>query len=768
MPLGGPLETTDPRVCCFFVSLILLGPAQAQTDFQTVSSIGASGLGLTPSSRPVAWGQIAMGFDTSLPAARRVGLRDEGYNFLMSVGLMPGIELNGRLATQDLHCNMYGGGTPCREPLYRDVAASFKVGHSIALRGDWQASAALGVTDFGGAATLNRAAYGVAGLRHPRGELHLGTAREYSSSTALNGPFASLAWRPSSLLTISTEHIGRHAWAGAKAFIPNSWLPWPQMRLHLGVQRALTAQNLTAPMTFNAGLSLQLGTLQDARPNRPITLPGVAYDHASAAMAQAQELMSRPARLVPWPPAAAVARHEAASAAPVPRLAEAAPARASLPSMQQARGLADALAAKGLEDVHIGALTGTRIVRFENTVYRWNDLEALGTALAQLLHLAEPAAFEAQVPVELQLTKLGIVTARLSGTPECLRQWVLSAACPQGAGVQLDVGLKGGWWWETDPQWVVQAAATSRLRLQGRITPALDYRVGTEYGSLDGSAGANLVAQISPWRGAHLDVAHLIPLYDSDDYRAGAYFSEFRILRRTHRVLLHQVLDLGSSVTARAAAGRVGTVFVGGMGELRWQPGDGRHRAGYQWARFEHQYGGLGKQTSMVNYRYWFSPLQTAVDLSAGQFWNTDRGWSVAIRHWFDDVSVTTYYRESRFAPRAAALSPYGTQNVKALGIEFTFPLTPRREWSGDHWRFGFSDRMGLGLETAVKMPDNTNYLIPYHGRFPPVPLSLNGVVYNFDRMSRAYLQGNIHLIRRAYHRAASEAAASSAVVMGR
>lgn len=748
--------------------LLLFGNAQATPDFQAVSPVGASGIGLTPSSRPVAWGQLAMGFDTSLPAARRIGLRDEGFNFLMSVGLIPGFELNGRLATQDLNCNTYypifGTGTACREPIYRDVAASFKVGHSISLGGNWVASASFGATDFGGAATLNRAVYGVAGLNHPRGELHVGRALEYSPSTPLNGPFASFAWRPHAQLTLYTEHIGRQAWAGGKAFIPSRWTPWPQVRLHLGVHRALTAQNLTAAATFNAGLTLQLSTLQDASPKRPITLPSVAQETARAALAQAQELLSIPVGLAPRAQGGPADQGKPSHVAPVPQQTFDAGTAVAMPSGQQARGLAEALAAQGLEDIHVGASPNTRVVRFENTVYRWNDLEALGKALAQLLHLAEPLAFEPQVPVELQLTKLGIVTARVGGTPECLRLWVMGMTCPDGADVHLDVGLKGGWWNAVDPRWMVRGISPSRFRLQGRITPALDYRVGTEYGALDATTGANLVAQVSPWRGAHLDVAHLIPLYDSDDYRAGAYFSEFRILRRTHRILLLQSVDLGSSFTARAAVGRVGTIFEGAMGELRWQPGDGRHRMGYQWARFDNALGGLGKQTSMANYRYWFSPLQTAVELSAGQFWNTDRGWAATIRHWFDDVSVTTYYRESKFAPQAAFLSPYGTQNVKALGIEFSFPLTPRREWSGDHWRFGFSDRDGLGLETAVKMPDKTNYLIPYHGRFPPVPMSLNGVAYNFDRMSRRYLQENTHLIRRAYQRAASELAVTVGV----
>ncbi len=66
--------------------------------------------------------------------------------------------------------------------------------------------------------------------------------------------------------------------------------------------------------------------------------------------------------------------------------------------------------------------------------------------------------------------------------------------------------------------------------------------------------------------------------------------------------------------------------------------------------------------------------------------------------------------------------------------------------------RLGFSDRFSLGLETAIRM-GGTNYLIPYHGRFAPVPLSLNGVVFNFDRMSTSYVEDNAHLIRQAFHR---------------
>jgi hypothetical protein len=360
--------------------------------------------------------------------------------------------------------------------------------------------------------------------------------------------------------------------------------------------------------------------------------------------------------------------------------------------------------------------------------------------------------------LEVQLTKLGVVTARVSGTPACLRRWLGQSPCAGAEEVGLAVGLQGGWWSDADAKWVVQRRAPSTWRLQLRITPGLDYYVGTEYGTVDASAGVNLVLQTSPWKGAHLDVAHIFPVYNTDGYQPGEYFSGYRILNRTHRILLHQTVDVGYGLTARAAAGRVGTKFDGATGEVRWQPGDGTHRLGYQWARFDSNDGSIGKRLAMATYRYWVSPLQTAVELQAGQFWKTDRGWAMVVKHWFDNVSVTTYYRESKFAPEAAFLSPFGSRNVKAFGIDFTFPLTPQREWSGERWRFGFSDRFSLGLESAVKM--GPNYLIPNHGRFPPVPLSLNGVVFNFDRMSAVYMAANVHMIRRAYRAALPTASA--------
>lgn len=691
-----------------------------------------------------------MGFDQTLPGARNGGMQDKGYNYLMSVGLLPGLEINGRLATQDNNCNFFYG--ECKGRMMRDVAASFKAGHSVQLSQGLWLSGSVGVTDYGGEATLNRAYYAVSGLETASWGAHLGGAKRVTLTSPLHGLFGGAQWRPLELLALSTDFIGKDVWLGAKAFVPAQWTPWSNARLHVGLQHALNATTVTPRLTFNAGLTLQLGTHQDTQSSRRISVPGVVMDAAQSSIEQARELLAIPLSRLTAQGSTAAAHHIATEAPTPPEVATGERVHQPL-SSEAAAALAEQLSTAGFEDIHVGVgAEGHTVVRFENTLYRWNDLDALGAALAHVIDASDAAKHQTQAPLELQLSRLGIVTARLKATPSCFWFWLHQQPCAPSQDVTIKVGQRSGWWRDDDGvSWKIKGSSPSFGRVVLRLAPGLDYRVGTEYGTLDATVGVNLVAQAPLWKGAHLDVAHIVPLYNTDDYQPGRYYSEFRILNRTHRMLFHQAADLGMGISARMAAGRVGTRYQGAMAETLWQPGDGTHRLGYQWAHFDSMDGYIGKRTSMLHYRYFIRPLQTAVELYKGQFWNTDKGWAINVKHWFDDVSVSTYYRTSRFAPEAAFLSAYGSADVHAVGIEFSFPFTPRKEWTAGPLRMGFADRLSLGLESTVRM-NGTNYLIPYHGRFPPVPLSLGGVAYNFDRMSRSYLEDNAHLIRAAFH----------------
>lgn len=256
-------------------------------------------------------------------------------------------------------------------------------------------------------------------------------------------------------------------------------------------------------------------------------------------------------------------------------------------------------------------------------------------------------------------------------------------------------------------------------------------------------------------RGAHRGHADF-SVNDTQDFKPGGIFSRYRYSQRTdHRVMLHQAIGLPFSVSARAAVGRVGDLFEGYATELRWEPARGRHKLGAQFAKFKVTQPGFSgdgyNRSELATYRFFSESLQATFEVKAGRFFNGDTGYLVFSRFWFGDVSITPYYRKTE---RKEAFFPYrvfGYQIVPALperrfaGLEFSFPLAPRKGFSSRWLRVNGNDRFFYGVESVVRNPSND--LLREYGQFAPVPLSLDGTVFNFDRASDAYLASNLRRI---------------------
>ena len=131
-----------------FYAIIFCTSLTASADFLQLSPNGYSGLGLLPSAHTLNTGSAVVTFDPTLPGASNT----KGYNTQIGLGLYNNFELTGRLATNDLKCNMFKAGA-CPPNNIRDFSASLK--WSLPL--DWlkqnNAALAVGVTDVGGAAS---------------------------------------------------------------------------------------------------------------------------------------------------------------------------------------------------------------------------------------------------------------------------------------------------------------------------------------------------------------------------------------------------------------------------------------------------------------------------------------------------------------------------------------------------------------------------------------------------------------------------------------
>ncbi|MDP3759120.1 MAG: YjbH domain-containing protein [Ramlibacter sp.] len=704
-------------------------PSFARAQPTTLTQAGYTGLGITPNAHLLGWGRAETTYDSQLPGV----VRDPtGHNFVVGFGLLPNLEIAGRLATNSLNRNCFFEGCGVR-----DLSASGKVGIGLDTANRFRVAA--GVTDVGGAATFFRLYYGVLTFNEGPVEASAGLAKRSSANFAvstppLDGPFAAVAWQPLPWVRGQLEYTDGNAWAGVRLFAPAQWLPegW---QVYAGANLRLNDNNLTRRSWFSAGISIPLYKVPELRGSGPkAPLPALAGAQRPLPSYEARTL-SPPAVLSPAP--------AASSDVPDSKLHE----------------LASALQDKGLEDISVGRMPdGSLAVRANNATYNWNSADALGAALGAVARTLG----DAKAGYRLILTQRQTALVGVTGQTDCLRQWINNdaAAC---AGGQLSTPGTGAL--EALHQgvaWAVRNVQPSSQTLRVAISPVLRTEAGTDVGALDYSAGVNVGLQLPLWDGASVEWRRNVPLANSSDYEPDGVFGFLRVRAETERLAFVQTVrvplerwlapgnDLQAmrwglaGLTAQATVGRVGSRFDGVHGALRWEPGEGRHRVTAQTgyfrnARFEAGGFNVGPRQAkplLASYRYSVTPTRTYLEATGGQFMNNDLGFQVSLRQWFSDFSVNTYYRRTRFS---------GEPVRQFVGLEISLPIGPRRDMAPTrHVQITGTPRFTHGEESLVR--ETNNAIRPGFGVVPPTP-SLDAT-FNSDRAGLVYFEDNIRRIR--------------------
>ena len=723
--------------CFFLVGLVLASVARAQPYAYGVAGVGFSGLGLTPSASPIDWGAISLAYDTVIPGANARGLGlERGHNINLTMGVLPGLEINARLATNNLQCNLYGLNGGCPAGSYRDLSGNFKLGHSVQVGQNTWLSAAVGGTDFGGAATFFRSYYAAASVRQPWGALNLGKASGVSATAPLNGIFGSAAVQLMEPLQVFYERLGQRQWVSARFERPL----WQDERVKVSVSahRALQQDGFTPRQWLSFGLQFHFDTPASAAQKEAARLGASVSAAAPVLWPWVPEMRVLPEAIEKGVAVdvAVAAVEPAASIEPV----------ASFEQAGVAQSLSKALADAGFESISVGEDHLGPIVQLENYAYNWNQLDALGVAMGVV-----GAKAAGWTVLRLQILRRGIPVYLATATPDCMIRWLAQFVCDGQSELNLAAGQHARV--NTDAvQWWVRNERSSTGRTKFYVYPVIDSRVGSEYGTLDSSWGLVFNWQTPLWKGATSDIAYVKALGHSADYAPGGIFSDFRIDSRLYRVMLHQTADLPWGLSARFAAGRLAQLLDGHHSELRWESPGGGHRLTLERSQFKHRHIPFLKEFSMATYRHYLEPISSTLELKTGQWWHGDSGQMAILRHWFGDTSVALYVRRSRFAEGAPALfSPYGSVPVMSAGFEIAFPMTPRREVQAQWLQPRGDDRFSYGIQSVIGAATNTNYITPYFGNFSPVPLSLDHAVYNFDRGSQAYLAAHLQRIRQGW-----------------
>ncbi len=676
------------RLAVFCACLLGCLPAFA-ADY--LSASGYSGLGLVPSAEALGLGSATMADVRAVPGARA----SAGHSIQLGFGIHDNLELVGRLATQDLKCNMFRANA-CPPNTVRDFSASMKWSLPIDWLRQHDASVAVGASDMGGAAAMFKSYYAVGSKSFGALNLSLGTAHAVGDSAVLRGPFGALSWQPTPWSKLSVEKIGDGAWGHAGLNAP---VPGTDLSAWVSLSRNLNDSPLTPKQWAGFGFSLPLDK------------------------ADTQSRLGAGASASSTP------------TTPVRRLV-----RAFDP-----KELGAELEKNGFFNPRIGsASSGKLVLELENTAYQWNILDAAGVALGVLAG----AYGGTDKDFDLVLTTRGVKQLLVQGSAACVKQWLEAAiACDRLKIQSLNNRASGHEY--ADVVWTDNALWNFRPEIV--ISPTLTSTIGTEFGAFDMDLGLNVNTILPLWKGAWWDINRIHPVgISTRNFEQGGVFYASRLKQVTSRDMLHQLVSLPAINTqARLSFGTAYNVWEGKQIDTSTQSDDGRHRLGILTGDFRTdtlKYNNA-KSYQLLSYRYAYNDAQTtSTEITQGKFWGGDTGFSVSQKFWHGDTAFTAYIRRTRMNE----FQPI----VSFAGLQFSIPFTPQRNKGLEHAALRGVNQWTYTVET--KILETNNQLTGGFGELPKTGDTLAQTL-NRDRNASAYYESRLGRVRSAFLNLSSE-----------
>jgi hypothetical protein len=652
-----------------------------------ISSNGYSGLGLMPTATVVSNGASVISFDSTLPGATNT----KGYNTQIGIGLYDGLELVGRLATNDQRCNMFKPGS-CPANTIRDFSASLKWSLPLEWLKRNNANLALGVTDVGGAASYFKSYYAVASKEMGPFEVSIGQGKAMANYALLHGTFGGLTYRPAQWLDLNLQKVGSNSWAIASL---KSDIPYTQASGYITLNRLLTDAPVTEKLWVGVGVSMPLDRTGSSKKDRQQNTENQTPRSKSIANLKPEDLYGT-------------------------------------------------LQMNGFYKPQISENQKQLKIEIENTAYNWNTVDAVGVALGVL---ATTHGNVIGQTFELKVTSRGISQAVVKGDVPCLMRWLETGQVCDSLTIRSGLQSVGN-------HAVLGEVSLSQLlglanwsfRPELVISPILVSSIGTEFGSFDMDVGANINLVLPLWRGATVETNQLKPLgISTRGFEQAGVFYASRLKPVTSRTLLHQLVNVPSINTqARLSLGSAYTTWNGHQLETSTQSDNGRHRLGLTVGSLKNANLSANnhKKYELATYRYAHDDRVTTVtELTTGKYWGGDKGWSIGQRFWHGDTALSIYLRRTRMEESA--------QLVSFAGLQFSIPITPRVNKGMQHLALRGTNQWTYTLESRVF--DRENLLTGGYGEVPRMGDTLIQT-FNRDRNSTRYLESSLIRAKSAFN----------------
>lgn len=683
-------------VCC--LSLLFSPQGKAES----LSFQGYTGLLQIPAADTVAHGYgIAQYSDLMFYQDKN----HHNNNLIALYGLLPGLEVSGRLAWFSTHTNFF-----VEQSQPRDLSANFKWRLPFIPR-DW-ISLAIGAEDIGGQASFFSSKYLVASKSLGPFGFHLGYAKRDDRNQArdlrLDGGFGGIEYTPIKQLTLIAEHNGDTTNAGIRTSLPLNKF-WSGARLDLtGMTYRQDDDNSSDDRDYFVSVAVKF----------PLggRLGQLSRQSFTSVQQKPKEEKSRSKDL-------------AASVAPVEAKKEEPPA--SSPVNPLYTRLVDELESIGIVNVSIGTDVENRLwAKFENRVFNQNEVDALGLIAGFLCTKALPE--HSGVILVLMNQKMPVQEIGFD-EPAC--QTLVSSSKQARLVLPTAKPVKDLYFKQVE--WLAQGKRSVSFKPRFTTTPTISNAVGTEFGVFDYSVGlySNLSFNIAP--GLLATISHVTPLDESDDYERGAYFSGSRLASGSSEWSLQQTFPIGPYLWNTFHFGRFGKYYEGVFNHLNWYSPNGTHRLTYRYGDFERDTNPLDQpEIRVLSYRYYMQKYDFTIETFYGTFWAGDEGYRIDTKFWFGDSAVGLYYRNT---------------DAEFVGIRWTLPLGFRKDNNNLPILFTGVESWNYELQTRINEDENrVSFSV---GALPKWNWEPERVYFNNDRYGKSYYQRHVTRMREAYQK---------------
>jgi len=679
------------RTLILLSSVTLLSTAEPLPS--SLSMQGYTGLINTPNAQVMQEGDIVFSFnnqfDNHLRGYDYTKKRSFTEDYVFGAGLLPNLEIQGRLKEQS-------GYT-------RDLSANIK--YQLPLFHEYLPNIALGAQDVGSAANNYENYYIVADKSYSflRASLGYGysnnnsdptsTRNRSSRSPRMDGLFGGLEARVAPWASVLAEYDGEESHAGLRLNMPKEWSE--QVRLNATIASNLSDDGRVSFM-INAVIPLQ----RDER-----------------------YLSSSSTEAVPY-----VAVEKDSQKNTIPTVTNA----KSIDESLAIQKLIAALIADELQNIDIRTSADTLYIAYENTVYIHNELDAIGTVLRKAVKLS--AYYKKFV---IQPKKSNVLITSIRGSLEKAETFYTNPS--HESKTAFIASLSEGKAPITEGEVRAHNENPGLFKTHVVVSPKVTTFVGTEVGAFDYQLLMGFTAYLNLYKGLDFSTRYDVHIANSDEldpiygifglsYNDGGFNS----------AMLHYTMNLSGGLNT-LSGGLYLYDYVGVMEQFIYN--FERHTFKLKLGYFEHiDYNDLDKEIYLAKYTYNYAPLDLYLEAQVGKYWYQDTGFGLNVKRYFEDVAISVNYLQT--SPDGEVRFSESTNQYIGLAIEI--PLDFRKSKSNwKHLQIQGDSNWDYEQRSTIARADGTNIIVPFSGYDPKMDLESETYLMNRNRINVEYVQNH-------------------------